>query len=64
VQAVSMTPSHCGIPNALFAIAESFKGMHKHLLMSSSAYTALSSLPAVILANQSKANPPLIDLLG
>ena len=62
--ALAIAPAYCCIPNALFAIAEPFKGMYKHLLMPSGAYTALASLPAAIPVNVAKAKPPLFALLG
>ena len=64
LMAFAMAVAQCGIANALFAVAESFKDMHKHVLKLSGGYAALSSLPAVIQANDAKANPPLFPLLG
>ena len=64
LMAFAITVALCGIKNALFAVAESFKDMYKHVMKASGGYTALSSLPAVIQASKAKANPPLFPLLG
>ena len=62
--AFAMTVAQCGIANAIFAVAESFKDMYKHVLKPSGGYTALSSLPAVILANEARVDWSLLHLLG
>jgi len=64
LMAFAMTVAQCGIANALFAVAESFRDMYKHVLKLSGGYTAFTSLPAVIQANEAKANLPLFPLLG
>ena len=61
---VGMASAHCGIPNASFAIAQSFRSMYKHVLMPSGGYRALSSLSAAIQAKETKVDWPLPRLLG
>ena len=63
LMAFAMTVAQCGIANALFAVAESFKGMNKHVLNPNGGYTALSFLPAVILANEARVDWSLPRLL-
>jgi len=59
-----MTTAHYGTPSEFFAVAESFKGMNKHVLNPNGGYTALSFLPAAIRANEARSNQPLPRLLG
>ena len=54
LMAFAMTVAQCGILNALFAVAESFRDMYKHVLKLSGGYTAFSSLPAIIQANEAR----------
>ena len=50
--------AQCGIQSALFAIAEALESMYEHIMKANGGYTALSSLPDVIQANEARTNQP------